>query len=99
MATRDELRKLLAVACPWCRAAVGELCSTAGTRSPEAVGPRRSDRRPIRTLDGGCHDARWQRALGREAAVLAEVVAADRGVPRRRTEEPELVGAAVDRPW
>lgn len=99
MASRDEIRALLAKPCRWCRAGVGERCSTAGQRSESAEGPRRSERRPIRTLDGGCHDARWQDALGRSAPVRAEAVAEVRGI----TEEPAervLVGAApVERPW
>jgi len=105
MATRDELRALLAVTCPWCHAAAGELCSTMGVRNDQKVGPRRSDRRRIRTLDGGCHDARWNKALGTSAPVLPEVVAAGHQRPvvdpeeGQRVEEPVLVGAAVERPW
>lgn len=101
MASRDEIRALLAVPCPWCHAAVGEVCSTSGTRSEGTEGPRRSDRRPIRTLDGGCHDARWKRALGREAAVRADVVAEAHGHGRRTPDpEPQLVSAGpVERPW
>lgn len=101
MATRDQLRALLAVACPWCGAAVQEPCSAPGSRSPYVEGPRRTDRRPIRTLDGGSHDARWRRALGEPAPVRAEVVIEEHRpgqvVPVREAE-PELVGAG-DRPW
>jgi hypothetical protein len=97
MATREQVRQLLAVPCPWCTAGVGELCSTMGHRSENAVGSRRSERRFIRTLDGGCHDARWQRALGQAAPVLTQVVAEEH--PREpEGAEPELVGA-VERPW
>jgi hypothetical protein len=101
MATREQLRALLAVACPWCGAAVQEPCSAPGSRSPYVEGPRRTDRRPIRTLDGGSHDARWRRALGEPAPVRAEVVIEEHrpghAVPVREAE-PELVGAG-DRPW
>jgi len=93
MASREELSKLLAIPCSWCHAAVGEPCSTSGIRRDGTEGPRRSDRRPIRTLDGGCHDARWQQALGVAAPVRAEVVAEEH-------QPHQLVGAgAVERPW
>lgn len=99
MATRDQLRKLLAVSCPWCHAGVGELCTAPGSRDPHAEGPRRSDRRPIRTLDGGCHDARWLRALGEPAPVRAEVVAEEHPPRHGEATEPVLVGAPAERPW
>lgn len=100
MATRDQLRKLLAVPCPWCHAGVGELCSAPGARDPQAEGPRRSDRRPIRTLDGGCHDARWMRALGEPAPVRADVVTEEHRQQRPEEHaEPQLVGGPSERPW
>lgn len=99
MATRDQVRSLLATPCPWCAAGVNELCSTAGHRNETAVGSRRSERRMIRTLDGGCHDARWQRALGQAAPVLAAVVVEEHSRPQAEGAEPELVGAVDQRPW
>lgn len=99
MATREQIRSLLAVPCPWCGAAVNEACSAPGARSPQAEGPRRSDRRPIRTLDGGCHDARWLKALDEPAPVRAEVVAEEHLSRRRRRGAPVLAGAGVERPW
>lgn len=95
VASRDQIRALLAVSCPWCHAAVNEPCSTMGHRRDGAEGPRRSDRRPIRTLDGGSHDARWRRALGEPAPVRREVVAEEHQVHRER----QLIGAPVERPW
>lgn len=53
----------------------------------------------IRTLDGGCHDARWQRALGQAAPVLAAVVVEEHSRPQAEGAEPELVGAVDQRPW
>jgi hypothetical protein len=99
MASREELRALLAVSCPWCHAAVSEACSTMGTRRGNVEGGRRSDRRPIRTLDGGSHDARWVKALGKPAPVRVEVVVEEH--PSRRVEAADqvLVGAATERPW
>lgn len=99
MATRDQIRALLAVPCPWCHAAVGELCSAPGARDPHTEGPRRSDRRPIRTLDAGCHDARWLRALDEPAPVRAEVVAEEHPPRHGEAAEPVLVGAPTERPW
>lgn len=98
MATREQLDKLMAVACPWCRAAIKEECTT---------GPP-GKQRLITTLDGGCHDARWQVALGTSAPVVMDrerAVSVPLVAPAGPAErEPVTVGAAVggvlpDRPW
>lgn len=98
MATVDERAKLLSIACPWCRAKPGEDCTTGKDRDGK--------RRPVTTLDAGCHDARWQAALGYEASVIGAAVEAR--VPVRHAvneeREPQLVGAGIgsalpERPW
>lgn len=71
MATAQERAALLAVACPWCHAAPGEVCEL---RLRRPVPAQRSRLRVVRpptptTLDAGCHDARWQAALGVSAQV------------------------------
>jgi hypothetical protein len=79
MATADERRALLAIACPHCDAWPGSLCTTSFAhrrrkfRDDEPM--TRRVVRPPRTLDGGFHDARWQAALGRSAEVVGDVVA------------------------
>lgn len=105
MATADERTALLAVTCPHCSAAVGELCTApAATRPMDSQGGmRRSLGRPVTTLDGGCHDARWQTALGRPARVLSAVVA-ERHHPTTPRPAPKAVPVAVPvpvgvRPW
>lgn len=99
VASREQLRALLAVSCPWCHAAAGEACSTMGQRRDGTEGPRRTNRRLIRTLDGGCHDARWLRALGEPAPVRVEVVAQEHPPRYGEAQEPVLIGAPAERPW
>jgi hypothetical protein len=70
MASVDERSALIAVTCPHCSAAPGELCFTLRRAHGRDV------RVPITTLDGGAHDARWLVALGRPAAVVRERVSA-----------------------
>lgn len=96
MATFDERRALLAVTCPHCSAEPGTVCFVPiGARTETARSHSR--RAPIRTLDGGMHDARWRKALDREARVIREAL------PPTRTSGarvPELVDAGgVERPW
>ena len=100
MATADEMRALMSVACPWCGAKPGVKCFV-----------RMRNRRSVpSTLDGEAHDARWQRALGVDARVLSSQVEKITGRDQVRTPdpvpvgavvgEPVLVGAALeDRPW
>lgn len=91
--TAVQRAKLLSKTCPWCRAMAGEECSTG----------RVGNRVPITTLDGGCHDARWQIVFG----VPAPVVMPDEHGRRRIVEqvtrpehEPVSVGTALaERPW
>lgn len=85
MATLEERDQLLAVACTWCGAAPREECTVKGLR----------ELRVPSTLDGGCHDARWRAAMGREARVVPAAVDVRRPV---EDTEPVLVGA-VERPW
>lgn len=93
MVTPREREKLLGTPCPWCKARVGEDCRTASKRHL-----------PITTLDGGCHDARWQAALGQAARVVMPdekgrrvIVEPPAAAPER---EPVMVGVALaDRPW
>lgn len=95
MATPAEIRALLATPCPWCGAWVGSECRVSGVRNP------RIGRKGPSTLDGRCHDARWQAALGRPALVVR--------VPERRVDaedEPRRGTVAVldppnerERPW
>lgn len=68
MATVDERTALMTVTCPHCGAGPLERCYSL-TRSNG-----RDVRLPIRTLDGGSHDARWMLALGRPAPVLAGAI-------------------------
>lgn len=102
MATPEQRRALLAVACPWCRAGVGEPCGLRSREDTDTEGGRRT--RPVRrvtTLDGGCHDARWNAALGTAARVLPAVVAAKVERPAAPAEDDRvLVGAGPpERPW
>lgn len=96
MATSAQRQALLAVGCGHCGAAPRTECHT-------------HDGRPVTTLDGAAHDARWRRALGVPAPVLTAVVRsrhgkapepaqADSGPP---SPEPVSVGAALaeERPW
>lgn len=71
-------------------------------------GVRREKRAPITTLDGGCHDARWQAAGLGSAPVLRDAVARLHDSEATRVQEPQpaLVGAgagpvvaAGERPW
>jgi hypothetical protein len=70
-----------------------------GQRREGTEGPRRSDRRPIRTLDGGSHDARWMKALGEPAPVRVEVVMEEHQPRRKDAPALALVGAPAERPW
>lgn len=106
MATSVERQKLLAISCPWCHAAPGELCSKPVTRAVDTEGGQRKARRvPITTLDGGCHDARWQAAGMGPAPVIVERLAAlqerdEAPASRGPAPVPQLVGAGPDdRPW
>lgn len=110
MATTEQRHALLAITCPWCHAAPSEFCSRpAGHNERDAEdGVRRRARLPISTLDGGCHDARWQAAGLGSAPVLTEVVAdmlqsAERatGRPRAGARAPVPAAAVVggERPW
>lgn len=76
MATLEQRKRLLANPCPWCRAAAGADCASF---SPKTA-------RPITTLDGGCHDARWVAAFGTHARVTSVPGPAPEPVP-------------VERPW
>jgi hypothetical protein len=87
MATVEERARLLAVACPWCEAPPGAECRVRGTARQN----RRRGQKGPSVLDGRCHDARWQAALGRPAKVLV-----DRLPPRRGTDEGRV--AVLDRP-
>lgn len=93
MATAAQRAALLAIPCPWCKAAPLEECTT---------GPP-GRRQLITSLDGGCHDARWQKALGVAAAVVVEEEGRRRIVEPPAPEperEPVSVGVAIaDRPW
>lgn len=94
MATHEERRALLAVTCPWCKAEPGTACFVLRpARTETERGSRRLHRFPIRTLDGGCHDARWTVALGRSAAVVPDAL------PETRTSRREAVSVGVERPW
>lgn len=97
MATLDQMRALLSISCRWCGAAPKEACFTTVKRHGREV------RIPLTTLDGGCHDLRWQDALGTGAVVMTAAVAEIRGdeTPPSEVEpdEPVLVGAAIERPW
>lgn len=71
MATSQERRALLSITCPWCGTGPGAECVAASVhRLPPGMKPRRVRPARVRSLDGGCHDARWQAALGRGAKVL-----------------------------
>lgn len=110
MATTDERQALLAITCPWCAAAPGEVCSMPApggrARRDNEGGIRRERRIPISTLDAGCHDARWLAAGLGSAPVLAAVVAEHQAVDLPRVQEPAMAGAgapsaasAGERPW
>lgn len=60
MATKEQMKTLLSVACTWCGAQAGTKCFV-------RVGGRQQ---VPSTLDGETHDARWQKALGMTAPVL-----------------------------
>lgn len=112
MATPEQRAALLAIPCPWCAATPGELCSTPApggrARRDTEGGVRRGARSPIRTLDAGCHDARWQAAGLGTAPVVAGVVARlhepEDGASRGR--QPVMAGSGGpgnlsvgERPW
>lgn len=93
MATVEQRQALMAVTCSWCGAGVDEPCHVRKAATIDTAGGRR---RPqllaITTLDGGSHDARWQKALGVGAPVVQAAVA-------ERTDR-ELVDAGQEtRPW
>lgn len=89
-ATTVDRRTLLAVACPWCGASPGEVCTVNDGGSQGQVRQRQGERRRVTTLAGGCHDARWRAAVGVPAPVLSQVVDL---IPRHRRNAP------VERPW
>lgn len=108
MATTEQRRALLSVTCSWCGAGVGEVCTLRIAQTVDAEGgQRRQAPRPLTTLDGGCHDARWQRAgLGPAPVIRGAVLAAqgwdeDQGRPERPARDPVAVGAPdpLERPW
>jgi hypothetical protein len=110
MATVEQRRALLGITCSWCHAAPGEFCTRPdghNTRDSQD-GLRRRAGLPISTLDGGCHDARWQAAGLGTAPVLTAVVDSlrqapvpghgrPRSGPADRTPAPAVAGG--DRPW
>jgi hypothetical protein len=100
MATAEQRAALLRIECPWCGAGPGTPC-----RVRALMGRKRGGQNRISTLDGGCHDARWQAALGVSAPVLGDVVAARR-VEAAKEQRPGTVAvldppeeAPDDRPW
>lgn len=98
MATSEQRRRLLAGPCPYCGAGTAELCSVARpARRDQEGGVRRIESRPITTLDGGCHDARWQAAGLGPAPVLPAAVQEIHARPAR-TDGPVPVMAG-ERPW
>lgn len=102
MATTAQREALLAVTCPWCGAAVGEVCSLRQPDRLDGAGGRRKTRpRPITVLDGGCHDARWLRAgLGSAPVIRGAVLAAQGREEEPGVEDPVIVGGGlVERPW
>lgn len=73
MATHEEREALMSVSCPWCGASAGKVCVPASSnrsRTDKVRERRGAAALGIRTLDGGCHEARWQKALGRPARTL-----------------------------
>jgi len=65
MATKEQMKALLSVACTWCGAQPGTKCFVRVGGKQQSVPS---------TLDGETHDARWQRALGMTAPVLRSQV-------------------------
>lgn len=100
MATSEQRQKLLAVACSWCNALPGQECRT-------------HRQRPVTTLDGWSHDARWRAALGVSAPVIEEAVRLHQQRPVGpgdddsgpvAASEPVALGTALaasaaERPW
>lgn len=84
MATKEQMKALLSVACPWCGAGVGQRCQVTTARGRMVLTPT--------TLDGESHDARWKSALGLPSRVLTTQV--DRLVGRE-----SLAAAGAERPW
>jgi hypothetical protein len=102
VATTAQREALLAVPCPWCGAGVGEVCTLPAADRIDTEGGRRRHRpRPLTTLDGGCHDARWQRAGLGPAPVIRGAVLAAQGIDEDAQEAREAVpvGGPVERPW
>lgn len=99
MATAEQRKALLAVACPWCGAGPGDVCTVPRRNELDTEGgKRRTQGLRVTTLDGGCHDDRWRRALGTTAPVIAAAVAARTHAPQ--TAQQELLGAGGrERPW
>ena len=95
MATSEERAALLAVSCRWCSAKLGEECHAVTTGRAARTQRRHDVRRPITTLDGAAHSARWEDALGRSAPVLPAMVEA-RQEPTQRVSGATLT---EDRPW
>jgi hypothetical protein len=87
-----QRRRLLVIPCPHCGARAGELCFVPTGHGDGDRRTRVRSRLPVRSLAGGCHDARWQAADLGPAPVVPEVVAA---VPRRTTAST----AVMERPW
>jgi len=102
MATPAEMAALLAVTCPWCQAAPGHKCQARTSGRTSTLATRLA--LTLTTLDGGCHDARWQAALGRGAAVIADAVAEARRKPdtdetREVPTSTATATAVLERPW
>ena len=95
MATHEERAALLAVSCRWCSAKPGEECHAVTTGRAARTQRRHDVRRPLTTLDAGCHDARWQDALGRAAPVLPAMVEAR----QEPTQRPSGATLTEPRPW
>lgn len=96
MATHEERRALLAVTCPWCGAEPGAICfiPVRARTATERSKPRQT---AVRSLDGGCHNARWQAALSRDAKVIVTALPETRS-SRAAGREPVAAGG-VERPW
>lgn len=102
MASTEQRLALLAVPCSWCGAREGQACHvrqtgrTLNLEDPEDSDDRKRHRRgrprPITTLDGAAHGARWQTAFGTDAPVNREAVA-------ERTTRVLEPAVPMARPW
>jgi hypothetical protein len=102
MATAAQRQALLAIPCPHCSASVGEMCGVARVTPRDGEGGKRRERsRPLTTLDGGCHDARWQAAGLGAARVLTEALAEAQQRPVSAVAAPQAAELVTvgERPW